>query len=100
MEKRREFIKKVAVTTASLAVGSKTLGFTANSYRKIIGANERIHVAMIGLNGRGSSMAGTFAGQKNLEISIVCDVDSRTIPKIQQIVTAAGQASAPRGEKD
>ncbi|MDB5001282.1 MAG: oxidoreductase protein [Mucilaginibacter sp.] len=100
MEKRREFIKKMAVTTASVAVGSNTFGFTAKSYKRIIGANDRIHVAIIGLNGRGSSMAGTFARQKNLEISIVCDVDSRTIPKIQQKVTAAGQATAPKGEKD
>lgn len=100
MEKRREFIKKMAVTTAGLAIGGKAFSFTAKSYKRIIGANDRIHVAIIGLNGRGSSMAGTFARQKNLEIGTVCDVDSRTIPKIQQKVTAAGQVTAPKGEKD
>ena len=100
MEKRREFIKKVAVTTAGLAIGGKAFSFTARSYKKIIGANDRIHVAIIGLNGRGNSMSGTFAKQKNLEIGTVCDVDSRTIPKIQKKITEAGQATAPKGEKD
>ncbi|WPU93213.1 Gfo/Idh/MocA family oxidoreductase [Mucilaginibacter sabulilitoris] len=100
MEKRREFIKKMAVTTAGLAVGGKAFSFTAKSYNRIIGANDRIHVAIIGLNGRGNSMSGTFAKQKNLEIGTVCDVDSRTIPKIQKKVTEAGQAAAPKGEKD
>ncbi|MDB5111424.1 MAG: NADH-dependent dehydrogenase, partial [Mucilaginibacter sp.] len=78
MEKRRDFIKKLAVASAGMAVGSKSFGFTAKSYRNIIGANDRIHVAIIGLNGRGGSMAKTFAHQKNLEIGTVCDVDSRT----------------------
>src|ERR1700755_1296809 len=100
MEKRREFIKKVAITTGGLVLGGKTFGFTAKSYNRIIGANDRIHVAIIGLNGRGNSMSGTFAKQKNLEINTVCDVDSRTIPKIQQKITAAGQATPPKGEKD
>lgn len=99
MEKRREFIKKLAVASAGIAVGGNTFGMTAKSYKKIIGANDRIHVAIIGLNGRGGSMAGTFAKQKNLEIGTLCDVDSRTIPKVQKTVTALGQAT-PKGEKD
>jgi predicted dehydrogenase len=100
MEKRRDFIKKLAVASAGMAVGSKSFGFTAKSYRNIIGANDRIHVAIIGLNGRGGSMAKTFAHQKNLEIGTVCDVDSRTIPKAIKSITDAGQANAPKGEKD
>lgn len=100
MERRREFIKKLAVASAGIAVGNKTLGMTAKSYNRIIGANDRIHVAIIGLNGRGGSMAGTFARQQNLEINTVCDVDSRTIPKVQKTIITAGQATAPKGEKD
>jgi predicted dehydrogenase len=100
MEKRREFIKTLAVASAGIAVTGKSFGFTAKSYKKIIGANDRIHVAIIGLNGRGGSMSGTFAHQKNLEIGTVCDVDSRTIPKAIKTITDAGQATAPKGEKD
>ncbi|WP_316838285.1 Gfo/Idh/MocA family oxidoreductase [Pedobacter nutrimenti] len=101
MEKRREFIKKVAITAGSLAIGSKTFGFTASSYNRIIGANDRMHIAIIGLNGRGDSMSGTFAQQQNVMINTVCDVDSRTIPKVQKNIMAIGkQNEAPKGEVD
>jgi len=105
MEKRRDFIKKVGITTAALTVGQKffggnALGFSAKSYNRIIGANDRIHVAGIGLNGRGNGMVAVFAGQKNTEISCVCDVDSRTIPKAIKSVLDAKQESTPRSERD
>ena len=100
MEKRRDFIKKVAITTGGLALGSKAFSFSASSYKRIIGANDRIHVAIIGLNGRGGSMSGTFAHQPNLMINTVCDVDSRTIPKVQKSVSAITGTDAPKGEGD
>ena len=100
MENRRKFIRNMALISAGLAVGNKSFGFSASSYRKIIGANDRINAAIIGLNGRGSSMAGTFAKQTNLEIISVCDVDSRTIPKVIKIITEAGQSTPPKGESD
>src|SRR5438093_9805862 len=99
MEKRRDFIRKMAITSAGFTLGSNAL-FSAKSYRNIIGANERIHVAIIGLNGRGGSMAKTFADQKNLEIACVCDVDSRTIPKVIKAIMDANQVNTPRSEED
>jgi predicted dehydrogenase len=100
MEKRRDFIKKVAITTGGLALGSRTFGFTAKSYNRIIGANDRIHVAIIGLNGRGGSMCTTFAKSTNCLVNTVCDVDSRTIPIVQKKVAAASKGDAPKGEGD
>jgi predicted dehydrogenase len=101
MEKRREFIKKAAIAAGGIALSTKTFGFTAKSYNRIIGANERINVAIIGLNGRGGSMCNTFAKQPNCLVNVVCDVDSRTIPKTQKKVQEAGKlAEAPRGEGD
>src|ERR1700761_3921123 len=100
MEKRREFIKKVAITTGGIALGGKAFSFNTSSYNRIIGANDRIHQAIIGLNGRGGSMSGTFARQPNLMINTICDVDSRTIPKVQKSVSAITGAAAPKGEGD
>src|SRR6201996_9412838 len=100
MQKRREFIRRMAATSAGIAVGANAFGFSAKSYRNIIGANERIHAAIIGLNGRGGSMAKTFAAQKDLEIACVCDVDSRTFPKALKAIAEAGQANTPRSEGD
>jgi len=100
MENRRNFIKTMAVGSVGLTVGGTAFGLNAKSYKKIIGANDRIHVAMIGVNSRGNSMSGTFAKQKNTEINSICDVDSRAIPKAINTITKAGQANAPRSEKD
>jgi predicted dehydrogenase len=66
-------------------------GFSAASYRKIIGANDRITVASMGVNSRGLAVATNFAAQKNCEVRHVCDVDTRAadtcinaVEKIQQ----------------
>jgi len=100
MTKRRDFIKKIAAGSAGLAIGRTALAFSAKSYNNIIGSNERIHMAIIGLNGRGASMAPTFAKQANAEVSALCDVDSRTFAKALQNVAAAPQANVPRTEGD
>src|SRR5680860_120538 len=105
MEKRRDFIKKAAMGSAGLALsgtvfGGTAFGFSAKSYKNIIGANDRIHIATIGLNGRGNSMSGTIASQKNAEVSCVCDVDSRTIPRAIKTIMETKQTKTPRSEKD
>ncbi|MGK9127254.1 Gfo/Idh/MocA family oxidoreductase [Olivibacter sp. SA151] len=103
---RRDFIKKLGIGTAALTVGADiidhhpALAFSAKSYRNIIGANERIQLATIGVNSRGSSMSGTFAKQKNATVACICDVDERAIPKAMKRVAEAGQSNTPRAEKD
>ena len=76
-ENRRDFIKKTLTGVAAVSVGSILPGFSAKSYGSIIGANDRINIAMMGVNSRGMALAGTFAKQQNVEIIYVCDVDSR-----------------------
>jgi hypothetical protein len=100
MDNRRDFIKKTAATTSVIVIGGAAYGFSAKSYRKIIGANDRVHIAAIGLNGRGNSMVGTFAKQKDTEVSCVCDVDSRTMPKAINSIAKAGQTTTPKSEGD
>ncbi len=58
---RREFIKNISGSSAAVVIGGIGVGFTAKNYGKIIGANDRIRVAVIGSNGRGSGMAATFS---------------------------------------
>ena len=105
MEKRRDFIKKVAIGSAGIILGGSVFGgtasgFSAKSYRNIIGANDRIRVALIGVNGRGTSMATTIASQKNVEVSTICDVDERAIPKAVKAVMDLKQINTPKAEKD
>src|SRR5690242_17621747 len=78
---RREFIKKATSCAAAVSVGAILPGFSARSYRNIIGANEKILVACMGVNSRGLAVGTNFAAQKNAEVLYVCDVDSRAADK-------------------
>ncbi len=100
MEKRRDFIKKMAITSAGVVAGNSLFGMSAKSYNNIIGANNRIHMAIIGLNGRGTSMATTFAQQKDCEVTTLCDVDTRVFAKALKAVADAKQTTTPGTEGD
>ena len=72
---RREFIKKAALGTAGLTVGGLASGMSAKSYAKIIGANERINVAIIGLGRRlGAYYDPIGRKDSNVELVYLCDV--------------------------
>lgn len=78
---RRSFVKKSAfVTTASLA-GIGLPGFSAASYRRIIGANEMIRVSIMGVNSRGLALAQNFAYHHDCDVIGICDVDQRAIDR-------------------
>lgn len=81
MTTRRDFITKTATGTAALVVGGTLPGFSALSYRRISGANERIHVAVMGVNSRGYALAQNYARQNNCIVDHICDVDSRALQK-------------------
>jgi len=55
---RRDFIKKTAITGVASYLG--TLGLSAKSYNRIIGANEIVRVGIMGVNGRGLALASTI----------------------------------------
>ena len=74
---RRSFIKKSAAGIAAVSVGGILPGFSARSYSSVLGANDRVLVAVMGVNSRGKALSETFSKQENVEIIYVCDVDSR-----------------------
>ncbi|MFC4870812.1 Gfo/Idh/MocA family protein [Negadavirga shengliensis] len=81
VDSRRDFIKKTVAGTAALSFGGALTGFSAKSYAQIIGANDRIKVSVMGVNGRGNALAQNFARQDNCRIIHICDVDSRAMEK-------------------
>jgi predicted dehydrogenase len=77
MVTRREFLDTLAVGAAGLAIGS-----TAKSYGQILGSNERLNFAVIGLNGRAyAHLSSLKANQDAAHISHVCDVESNILAK-------------------
>ncbi|NLR57387.1 Gfo/Idh/MocA family oxidoreductase [Chitinophaga polysaccharea] len=93
---RRDFIKKTAQGTAAITLSGLIPGLSAKSYARIMGANDRIRIGMMGVNSRGLALAGNYAKQANCEIVAVSDVDSRaaarcidSVYKISQLKPAA-----------
>ena len=77
MVTRREFLDTLAAGAAGLAIGS-----TAKSYGQILGSNERLNFAVIGLNGRAyAHLSSLKANQDAAHISHVCDVESNILAK-------------------
>ena len=95
MATRREFLDTMAVGAASVALTT-----TAKSYGHILGSNERLNFAVIGLNSRAyAHLSSLKANQSAARISHVCDVDSDILRKFAD--TAQKETGeAPIAEKD
>lgn len=75
-------------------------GWTARSYAAIVGANERVSFAVIGLNSRAyAHLSALQANRKNARITHVCDVDSTILAKFAEKTNAA-MSEPPRTDKD
>ncbi len=72
---RRRFIAQTA------AAGSAPLIIGTKSSAKVKGANDRLRIAIAGLNGRGGSHIGGFGGMSGVEIAYVADPDARAREK-------------------
>lgn len=96
---RREFIKNTVAGTAALSVGGVLSGFSPKSYRKIVGANEKFRVGVMGVNSRGLALATNFALQPNAEVAYISDVDSRAQARCIEAVGKI-QGANPEGIPD
>ncbi len=66
LNSRRDFIKKSAGVSAGLLVGGILPGFSAESYRRIMGSNDKLLASVMGVNSRGDALAQNFAFQEKL----------------------------------
>lgn len=91
---RRTFMRNITVGSAGIMAGVPLI-----SRGNILGANERVRVAVIGVNSRGNSLAGSLTRAKNAEVVYICDVDSKAREKgIENIKKKTGKA--PKGLED
>ncbi|MBO93397.1 MAG: dehydrogenase [Opitutales bacterium] len=84
-QSRRKFIKQSAL--ASTAFGAFAISGTKSS-GKIIGANDRINVAVCGIKGRGAAHMGSLGRVKNVSISHLVDPDSRLFDGRKKFVSS------------
>jgi predicted dehydrogenase len=96
---RRDFLRDTALGTAALAAGHPLLRAAEKAAKKA-DANDTLHVAVVGVHGRGMSHVGGFLNKNlNTVITHVCDCDTAVIGKAMKQVEDA-QKAAPKFEQD
>jgi len=100
MENRRTFIRKTALGAAGASVAFSPL--SARSYARIIGANDRVNVAVIGLRSRGRDHMNAFTGlyDKGVVVKGVCDADSQFFEQSVNLVSERQEGLQPRTYQD
>jgi len=63
---------------------AKAAGMTALSYSRIVGANDRIGLGVIGTGGRGTYVMSLFQKNQDVEVRALCDVYAVRIDQAQQ----------------
>src|SRR5437867_4076806 len=92
---RRQFLNQSA-GAATVAAGLSAL----NHARAAARPNERVNIAVMGVNGRGKQLAIEFAELPEAHVVAVCDVDDAVIGPVVKGVEDKQGNSSPRVEKD
>lgn len=86
---RREFAETGAMTAAAV-LGGPLLSSAADA--RIVGANDRVRLGMIGVGNRGGQLISAFRGQHDAEIVAVCDVYQ---PHLEKAANSISQSEKP-----
>lgn len=89
---RREFIKQAAVAGAALSL--------ASSAGRVLGANDRVRLGIIGAGGRGQELMKEFLRQPNVEFVAVADVYNRRHDEAKQLAPGVRAFTDHRGLLD
>lgn len=69
---RRAFLSKTGMAAAGLTLAANSV--SASSYKRIIGANEKIRMGFIGVGNRGTQVMHEFMNEPDCEVAALCDV--------------------------
>ena len=101
---RREFLIRGTQAAAGIVAAGSLASCAATKARSlakgsVIGANDRINMAVIGIRSRGMSHATGFAGMENVHVKTLVDVDENLFAERIKKVEAV-QGTAPGTEWD
>ena len=77
---RRKFVKQTVSAAGALTVLSGS---------RVLGANERIVVGVMGVGGRGTALVEKFAARPDVAIEYLCDPDTRRFKVARESVEKA-----------
>jgi predicted dehydrogenase len=87
---RRDFVKGAA--TAAVLIGTSKTSWA--------GANDRVRIAVLGINGRGKSHLGAYGALDNVEVVTLCDPDTRLFaPRTKEFFSRKNKPE-PKTEQD
>ncbi len=85
---RRDFVKGAATVAAGAAVG---IGALRRSTASWAGANDRIRMAVMGVNGQGKGHLNGFSQIEGVEVATICEIDERLWePRAKEYFTDKG----------
>lgn len=91
---RRRFLQGTSAAGATILLsGTQASG-------RVIGANDRLRVAVIGVNGRGQAHISGYQSQDNVELAYLVDPDSRTLGNVLQKVKGSPAGKSCVGVAD
>ena len=100
---RRGFLEQSLITAAAGIAGIASTE-KAHAHNEVLGkqsksANEKIHIAVIGLNGRGVSHLDAYLNRDDVEVVALCDVDMNVVERSAARVAKKGRP-APAAFQD
>lgn len=97
MTTRRSFLKKTTVGTAAVTLGGLVL--PSKSYANLLGANDHINCAVIGVRSRAKAHCKAIHANANAKILYSCDVDDKIIEE-HNVWCQENMGYVPKVEKD
>ena len=99
MSNRRDFIKKATVGAVGVAFTGGITSLSAQNYSRIIGANDHINCAVIGVRSRAKAHVIAIHQDLNAKVLYSCDVDD-TILEEHNVWCQKNIGYVPKVEKD
>ncbi len=91
---RRDFMRNLTYGAVGVGISGITSGFTAKSYNRIIGANDRLNVALMGCGRRVGAYYDALKNKNNnVDLAYICDVMKKQREKVGKDLS--GKVSGP-----
>ena len=84
---RRDFLKKTTAGLAGVAVAGSAMGMSSKSYSRIIGANDRLNIALMGCGRRVPAYYNSLKNKdNNIDVGYICDVMKKQREKTGEVL--------------
>ena len=92
---RRDFMRNLTYSAVGVSFAGVAQGFTAKSYNRIMGANDRLNVALMGCGRRVSAYYDALKNKNNnVDLAYICDVMKKQREKVGKDLSGKVEGNA------